>query len=223
MTDEKNLGLNTGDATPTDGGQSGEQTTSDSFEDLSKELDGINLEDSTNDVYELDDGETVILSKAKVEKLISNKDNYKKGLLGLKEKFKNGKPIKKEQPKEAPAKSDFLSKSEFYKSIEKEAIEKACEDAEIGDNWKDIIKYYTPRNGRDTVDSVMKDIGDAKSLWSKYKTTAVDNEDKKSKSTLAAETGKPEGATTGNGEKKTRTHIIPRRQPVSEWYPKVEK
>lgn len=224
MTDEKTLGLNIEEKDTSAGdGQPEEKTASNPLDDLSKEFDNINIKDDAGDIYELGDGETVVMSKEKVEALIGAKDNYKKGLLGLKEKIKNAKPEKKQEAVKQPDKSDFLSKTDFFKAIEKQAIEKACEDSEINENWIDIIKYYTPRSGRDTVDSVIKDLQDAKHLWSKYNTTDKDPEDKKTKADLVTETGKPEGSTTGDGKKDTKKHIIPRQQPVSEWYGKVEK
>lgn len=108
----------------------------------------------------------------------------------------------------------------------KEAIAKACEDAEINDNWKEIIKYYVPRHGKDSVEAQLKNILEAKYLWEKDKaeTGAKDDEeddDKKSSAELATEKAKQAG-TGSKGKAKESKHVLPLKTPIQDWYPKKD-
>lgn len=108
--------------------------------------------------------ETVTLKKAEHDKLIEERDNYKKGLLAVKKAPK--------QVAEEP-----LTKGDFYRANEKQAIQLATtvsesdsEDSaelkkEIADNWDKIRVFYSGTSGRETVKDIHEDILDAHLVW----------------------------------------------------------
>jgi predicted CopG family antitoxin len=155
-----------------------------------------------------DDGDTIQLSREVYDKLLTEKENYKKGLLSAKEKIKS-------TPKES--KSEFLPKQDFYKANEKEAISKFIADnPEIKEQWSDFVQHYSGKRGRDTVNSIVQDLDDAKTLFQKHN-PAKDTEDKSAQADLSKESAEPRAQGQG-GAKQEKKSLFPKRVPVTEWY-----
>jgi len=154
------------------------------------------------------DGDTVQLSREAYDRLIADKENYKKGLLSAKEKIKAA-------PKES--KSEFLPKQDFYKANEKEAISKfVAENPDLKEQWADFVQHYSGKRGRDTVNSIVQDLDDAKTLFQKYN-PQKETEDKTVQADLSKESAEPLAQGRG-GEKKEKARLFPKRTPVTEWY-----
>lgn len=156
-------------------------------------------------------GEEVVLPKEeweRIQKLLKDRENYKKATLILKNKIKQIKGKGKELS--AP-----LTRQEYLKMIEKEAIEKACENPDIAENWDKIMEYYVPKHGRETVSGILKDIERA------YKLFRLENprEEEKTLPAVGAETKKPTGVTTPT-EGRKKGGILPRPEPIENWYRK---
>jgi hypothetical protein len=237
MPEEKSLSLNGGEEkTPSGNAQPGNNAQeSVSDDDIEKEIDTI-LSGSDDDDDDDDDDDTIVLPKKQVEKLKANLQNYKEGLLSVKDKLKHsskGKQAGSDDSKKAekkPATDDDntpITKADIRKGYEKEAINKACEDEEINDNWTEIIKFYTPRHGKDSVEAQLKNILEAKYLWEKDRDEAGSKkddkagDDKKSAAELAAEKAKQAGTGSG-GKTKESKHVLPTKTPIKDWYPKKD-
>jgi hypothetical protein len=192
---EKKLDLNQGDETPSGAGQP-EQKTPESPEE---EIQDVDIQPDS------EEGDDVVLSKEKFQKLVEAKENYKKGLLTYKEKLKA-------KPKE----TDYLPKQDFYKANEKTAIDKFVkENPDVENNWSEFVKHYSGKRGKDSVDDIIQDLDDAKTLFSKYN-PPKGSEDNTAKANLAKEPSLPSAA--GGGEKPQKGGIIPRKSTPSEWY-----
>ena len=72
---------------------------------------------------------------------------------------------KEEVPAPVSPSPEFLTKSDFYKSNERKAIMQITADAEVKANWQDIVRFYTPRRGKDTPEDIVEDIKDAVTLY----------------------------------------------------------
>lgn len=217
MAEEKTLGLKTEkDRQPSTGTDHPEIKTP---EELDKEIDEtLKGEDSEPEVEDLGDG-TVTLSKEDLEKIKQERTNYRKGLLSLKPKLKAFK-----KPAPTPKKKgEFLTRSEYQKDIEKQAIASACEDSDINDNWGKIMEYYVPRHGKKSMKGIVADISRAHRLY-RTENPLSDNKEKGKKAVadLAAEKGKPEGKSKSSGKRPRRKRILSKPTPVQEWYKKPE-
>lgn len=222
MSDEKTLGLNNGEENPSGAGQP-DDTKSTENPELESEIDKIigNKNDDDDDLDLGDEDDTVVLPKKKVQELLRDRKNYKQGLLSVKEKIK-GLGIKKTTPKteEKPNTDDTpLTRGDLVKINSKKAIDEACKDEETEKNWTEIVKFYSPRRGKDTSEAIIADIQDAKTLWEKShpKDDGKKDEDKKSSAELAAEKGKPTGG-KGEGKEQKRKSVLAKQTSVKEWY-----
>ncbi len=194
---EENLDLNTEDEVTSEG--DGQPET----EPSSVESGGGSSEEKSE---EKPTDDTIQLSKDEYEKLVADKDNYKKGLLSLKEKTKSTKQ---------ESGSEFLPKKDFYKANEKEAIQKfVAENPDIKASWSEFVQHYSGTRGRDTVNAIVQDLDDAKTLYEKYQ--PKEGEDKEAKANLSSDSSAP--VTSGEGTKPEKGGIIPKRTPVTEWY-----
>lgn len=87
------------------------------------------------------------------------------------------KPEVEDKPVQAQTPTDFLTKTDFYKSNERKAIRLATvvgeEDSDTAkqfksdmlDNWNDVVSLYTPRKGKETPEDIYEDIRDAYLLF----------------------------------------------------------
>ena len=219
---EKNLDLNeentsTGDGRPEDKNNS----SAPSEEELDKEIDKI-LEEGDDD--DDDDEETVIISKKELARTERDRDNYKEGLISLKKKGKGKEKVEKKEAKT----DEPLTKKEFQKANENQAIKIACKDSEVEDNWDEIVKFYTPRHGKSDVDGIVEDINDALILFQKKNENKEedkeDKEDKKSTADLASD----KNLSGGDSSKKKssnpeRKSVIPKKETAQDWYPEEDQ
>jgi hypothetical protein len=190
MDEEKTLDLKTGEGeeTPADIGQSEDETDLDSDED-----------------------EKVTLTKEEYDKLLKDKENYKKGLLAYKEKSKEQTPPAKE--------SDALTKAEFQKINEKKAIKSFLEsNPDANSQWDKLISFYRDSRGRSTVEDIVSDLDDAYTLFQKHNPAPEDKDpDKEQRATLSAE--KSLSSTSRGREKASeKGGILTKKTPVTDWY-----
>ncbi len=216
--EEKSLDLKQGDETPSDQGQSEQKTgseeirTESSYEEeiqsMQKEISSIDkeLEEILND-----SDETVYVPKKTILKLKQDRDNYRNGMLSAKQKLAALKQEKEQ--KEAQV-------NETLKKIEQEGIKEACKDQTINDNWSEIIQYYTPRRGKNSVNAIVEDLKDAKYLWEKYSANPKkeEKEDKEAKAKLSSSKSKPKPSGESEGQKTKGRTFIPKRTPMDKWY-----
>lgn len=232
--DTKHLDLNLGEEkpnTPTGTGQP--ENKSSSLEGGEKQEDSVvevkDIEISDDDILDEDSYEkTVTISKDKLQKLVEVKDNYKKGLLSLKDKLKT-KPKESVEDKSLEE-GKYLSRQDFHKANEKVAIDKFVKDnPEMAEkaNWANLVRYYSGKSGKDTVDGIYRDLDDAKTLFDKYteKKEEVDTENKDLKKKLSTETNLASGGSGGKGKSSTKETggILKRGIPVKDWYPKEDE
>ena len=219
MTEEKSLDIKQAEK-PAPTADPVEEKTSDLVGEIDSVLD-VTQEEKAFEVKTTEhDDDSVIISKADLETLKQKTEageNYKKGLLSLKEKAKLKKP--RVGNKQIPGDDKgYLDKNEFYGSIEKSAIKKACEDENIESNWADILPYYTSRRGKTTSTDIVEDIQDAYTLFRKYHPEDVNTEDKDAIVELSNDKTDIKKGVGQGGKKKQRKTILTKTQPVSEWY-----
>ncbi len=230
MPDEKTLGLNEGEEkTPAGNGQPGKDASGHELdhEDIESDIDKIlgDQDDSDEDVDDFEDegDDTVVLPKKKLEQILRDKKNYKAGLLAVKNKIKGGKggsSKTQEKPKDKTDGEAVMTKADFYKINSKKAIDFVCEkDPEIENNWAEIIKFYSPRRGKETAKGIVKDIRDAKTLWKKSQKKGDTAENKSAAADAGTDKGKPMGA-KGGGKPKERKSILTKKVPIQDWYNK---
>lgn len=229
MAEEKQLGGNTPESTGAATDPADKQTTVDTDADaLESEIDGIlNAKDDDSDI---DEDDTVAIPKKKLEKLEASKENYRKGLLSAKDKikgFKKAKPAAAAPaaPANQPKPNAGDTPITATQLNEREAIKEAEKDSVLNDNWQEVMKYYTPRHGKDSVKAILKDIEDAKTLFLKDnpdKAATDDQGEEDATATVAADTVKPKAGSQGNGKTTPRKSILPKRTSPSEWYPKKQ-
>ena len=93
-------------------------------------------------------------AKTRLQKLENDKENYKKGMLKYK---KYSLTPEKTEEKVSEVKEEVLSV--IGQTNEKTAISKFLADhPEAEDKWDDIVFNYSAKNGKETVDSVYKDL-----------------------------------------------------------------
>jgi len=73
--------------------------------------------------------------------------------------------------------SQFVTKTDFYKSNERKAIREIIADAEIKAVWNEIIPFYTPRRGKETPEDIKEDILDAITLYKARNPDALATDD----------------------------------------------
>lgn len=190
---KKTLDLKGEEETPTDDGQSA--NTSDDISDDS-------IEDNSE--------EKVELSKEEYDKLLADKENYKKGLLSYKEKAK-------EQPKEEP--KDVFTKTDFHKINEDKAINAFLKDnPEVDGKWSDFISFYNDKSGRDSVEDIINDLDDAKTLFLKHNPIKKED-DNQTKAKLTSEKSLESSSSDDVKPQKTGNKFLDARgEKITEWY-----
>jgi hypothetical protein len=220
MPDEKELGLKPGgEKTPAENSQS-DKKEPESLEDLDKEIDKVlTLPKDDIDLDAEGQDETVVLSKKKLEKFKNAHNNYRNGLLSIKEKIKLRKGV--ESPKEQNQQPQ--GEAAIQKDRDKQAIEVACEDTEVNENWGEIMKHYKA-DGRNTVAQKIKGIQEAKAEWKKTQSDPKEGkENKDAKADLGSDKAKPGGESGKMGEKTERKHVLAQKSKIQNWYPKKNK
>ncbi len=84
--------------------------------------------------------------------------------------------VKPEPAQPATPSPEFLTKAEFYKSNEKKARVELEKDPETKAILDKAIPYYVARNGKDTVEGILEDMGDALALY-RIKNPVVETDD----------------------------------------------
>lgn len=173
-------------------------------------------------------GEKVTISKTELEQLKRDKENYKKGLMSHKEKLKalqgNDDQTSQEDSQKSES-SEFLSKKEFYETNEKKAIKEFVkENPEVKNNWDEFVKHYPNKRGKQTVEDILADLDDAKTLYDKYSSKDKSSSDKSEASAeLSKEKASPSGGNNpdggGRSTKKGGRKIIPNKTRPQDWYP----
>lgn len=228
MAEEKTLGLNEEPSSAPGSAENGTDNVKE-FEDIEKQIDDATKEATDiklDDISEPgDDEDTVVLSKKDAEKLINDRNNYKAGLLALKPKVKGLKEkagtVKVEDKKVVSKNLDApVTQKDLLKATERTAIEQACEDEAINDNWGEIIKNYYPKHGRDSVKNILIDIQRAKKEYFEENPEIAEKyKDKNKESNLAKDRSIPSGGNAKKeGENRVKKTIIPKMTPVKDWY-----
>jgi hypothetical protein len=199
-------------------------------DDIDKDIEEIiKKEIPVDDDDDDDDDDTIVVPKKKMDKLTSNLKNYKDGLLSVKDKYlkkagKGQQADNKQAPKKNVSDDDTpVTKADIRKGYEKEAIKEACKDEDVEKNWGEIVKFYSPRHGKDSAEDILADIEDAKVLWERKTTKKDDKEDddKKSTAEIAAEKSKQAGTTIKSKDRETK-HVLPTKSKIQDWYPKKD-
>lgn len=118
---------------------------------------------------------------------------------------------------------DVLRKSDLERSKTKEARESIAESddpvlSDIEANWTEIAEYYIPRNGKDTVGGILKDMRIARAAYREANPVSDPNEAVRTASQInSSGNGKSPKAT----EPKKKT-LMPKRQGINDWYKKAE-
>lgn len=208
------MDLNGNDVTP-EAGQS--ETTPESKEEV-KEVE-VETEEKTEVKTEVKTEETETedleslpqWAKDKLEKVESDKDNYKKGMLKYKDLTLDKKEKKVEEKSEEEIYPDWDEDSKKFQQqtlskVEERAkasamgvIEKANEKSAIatfvkdnpelaeGEAWSEVISNYNPRNGKETVQDITNDLEEALVI-TKYRSGKLSNSE-----TEAEERGRKKG------------------------------
>lgn len=172
--------------------------------------------------------------KADKEKAERDRDNYRKGFLNSKRNGRSlpgvkkvdednpSKPNEDEDDFEKDLKSKFVSKADFQKSIENAAIKEASKDSEFDEHWDDIMSYYIPRQGKDSVENILVDLERAKKAWridnpKEVKEEKKDDADKKAKAALSEEDEIRKGKEKKPAEKK-KSILLNKEEKMSNWY-----
>jgi hypothetical protein len=234
MENEKSLDFNPGEnQTPAGAGQPGNNNSASdsSNEDLDKEIDETltkNKDDDNIDLGDDDDDDTVVLPKKKVKELLTARDNYKKGLLAVKEKLKAKKPAApaaKNQEANASGQSDDVKA--IMKGIADEAITEACKDPFVNENWSGIIAEFDKATPRTSKTAIIRGILKATAAFKQLNPSVVeeynkkheDDEDNNASADLSRSNGLGKSS-SGAGQKPVKKSILPKRTPVTEWFGK---
>ena len=176
--------------------------------------------------------ETVSLKKAEYEKLLSERDNYKKGMLAAK-----GHASKKEDAPPPKKESDAVSRDEFVGYIESQALEDLTtirgDDsaslksirAEIKEHFNDIIKHIPGTINRMKIIDFKEGMLDAHAVWKRRNENAPKKNEENTE--LKAKLGEFHG--TGGKtlppyaeRKNNKFEKFVRGTSMKDWFPKKE-
>lgn len=205
-----------------------ENSQSDNEVEETTEVENTKVE-STEEVEETEseeaDDEKVTLTKAELQKLQDERDNYKKGLLSLKNKGRNlpGDKVAEVEKKETESfydDSEYVTKRDLQKKEEKNAIALAVtEIPELDDNWDEIVEFYYPKRGKDDAENIIEDLRDAVEIW-KFRKGAKPKADTESKKVIAK--ASTDNSISKGKEKsapvKSEGKIIKPTVPMERWY-----
>lgn len=171
------------------------------------------------------DDEKVTLTKAELQKLQDERDNYKKGLLSLKNKGRklpgdNVAEVEKKETESFYDDSEYVTKRDLQKKEEKNAIAVAItEIPELDENWDEIVEFYYPKRGKDEAENIVEDLRDAVEIW-KFRKGAKPKADTESKKVIAKASA--DNSISKGKEKsapvKSEGKIIKPTVPMERWY-----
>lgn len=196
-------------------------------DEIINEADKILNENNIDDIKpESEEGDTVVLKKSDLEKMKKANVNYGQGLKSLKTKaeaFKKGtssNPKPEEKKTEEPKKeSQFLTREDYFKSNDSKAIQEACKEQEIEQNWDEIMKHFRRTRSRDTAENILEDIKDAHIIW-KQRNGKSDNDDDKDHRSNLNQDRRPSGDTGQGGGQGTKKSVMPKTTKIQDWYGK---
>lgn len=116
---------------------------------------------------------------------------------------------------------EFVTKKDFKKQIEKQAIAELHKDPDIADHWEEIMEFYTPRSTDDT-DTVEGIVAIGKRALKVYRSEHPipkeddKGEDKKIIADIASEKGLGKGKEKNTTTKKKS--ILPKNEKMTAWY-----
>lgn len=176
-----------------------------------------NESESEEDTFQTEDtDEEVTISRAELQRLVSDRDNYKQGLLVAKAKKRTIEP---EKPAKPDANREVVLKV-LYEENEKKVLKKIISPdsdsyiPELVDDmqYQEIIGYL-PRNfDKSSEGSIVKALKMATKLWKEDKGI----KDKPAKTALN-DVSEPKSG-NNNTETKERKRILPRPRSYKEWY-----
>lgn len=196
----------------------------------SDETDQLNEENKGRSEFNNEE-EKISLPKSEYDKLVSDRDNYKQGMLNAKNANRTIPGLGKKEDK-APKYDDaeeydefdekFVKKADFERVIQKSAIAEASKDPEVNEYWDEIMEYYVPRNGKDTVEDILRDVKRAHNAWrqdnpNKVKQEKKDDTDKKVKSTLSTDNAVNKGKEKAAPAKK-KSILLNKEEKIGDWY-----
>ena len=166
--------------------------------------------------------ETVESLKERLTKAEEERDNYKKGLLKAKEKPEKKLPVVKDD-------IDDKVKSVLYRENEKTAL-KAVIDPESEhyipelvelDTWKAVMGYLPANLDKSSVGTIHKGLKAALAAYNSVegKKEDIKEEGKEAKADLLKSSKSSGPASKGT---KTPTLNIPKREKMTDWYPKQD-
>ena len=176
------------------------------------------------------DEDTVNISKADLEKLQTEKENYRLAVIRLNKD--RGRTLPGTEPDKKPKPSDddggddggdsadeFVTRKELLKRDDQAAINEACKNPEIDEYFNEILVYYIPPADK-TYEAKLTAIQKAHKVWSatdKPPEKPVDP-GKKITQDLATDTGVEKGKEKDTKPPSGERHIIPKKEKMTEWY-----
>jgi len=169
--------------------------------------------------------ETVTLKKSELDKIKGDRDNYRRVALA-----KKGKKGSRTTDKDT--KGEFVSKSEFYRGNEKEAVKRATIPTdndtpeqialkkEIDENWESITKYFKGTSGKSTPEDIHEDILDAHAAW-KRRNPPTEEDESDDVADIVAERG--HGGSPPPPPQKKRKRVIKPQGGMDTWYGEPEE
>jgi len=227
---DKKLGLNKKEEKPSTGEDQPEEEKNRSSlikeDDIDDILSKTKLEkDPEGDLDEDDD--TITLSKEEFESLKEDRDNYRKGLLSVKDKLKaqsvEAEKAKAELNKDKEASEDdskFVTRDELDQREQKKAIKEACKDNFIEKNWDEIMEYYYDPRGDKSAETYLKNIKRAALIYKSENDIIDEDDDSQDRAKLSEEEGQEFSAGGAKGKPKKKKRIIPKKSTIQNWYPK---
>lgn len=143
-----------------------------------------------------------------------------------------GKKLDKAPDSKPIDSTDALTKRDFHKINEKEAIEQATTildtDSEelkeikkdLNEHWDDIKKHYSGKSGKDRVKDIADDIFDAHAAWKRRGGGKAPDNAAKTAAELARNAGKGGGGKPTSSVNEPKSTLPPRPTPMTEWYKK---
>lgn len=179
-------------------------------EEETTEEDETSEEETEGETTDEEEDEYTPLTQEEHKKLLSERDNYKKGML----KAKAG--LKKDKPADT---SDFVTKADLQKDKESRAIKEVLADSpEMDTDWTKFVSFIPKVTSSDDLASIKKKI---KAGYVGYKSTLdtenADDEDKDAKAELSKTKGKG-GSTPPAPKKNTKKILNTDKGGMSSWY-----
>lgn len=163
--------------------------------------DGDQSDEETSDSS---DEEKVSLPKSELEQLKEEKENYKQGLLSVKQELNEQEDDDEEEEVEKDL-DEPVTRKEFYEQKQEEAKELASDNLPKFDKYeKEIARHFNSKRGKDTAKKWYKDFKDAwvQVAYEKGFLNEV-KEDDSAASELSSESSQPSQGDSGKAKEDT--------------------